>query len=294
MKEDFKNYVQKYSNIWKEDVQSTTRTYRAPYISIFQSSGYGKSRLLKEIAQEYYTFYISFASSDSTAFPRRSPIANSILAKIADIASEDSRTDYCEYFFLSCLEQLANHFEEQTPQQFFDSLDKHFEDIRTLADKKFSERVKVRDLIEQSQPLKKRSQGNWPALILFAFDESRALLQTIGSEKSPFRLIRAALASIGKVYEIIIKGSSYTNIYFRFTEIFGIFADTTSKISNFAPPQKKDPSWRKEDNQVLDLMPPFINLFTMDVMVDETLLKKLYESLPHIDTSVLFRMGRFY
>src|SRR5438046_317710 len=58
-----------------------TNQYMAPYFSVFQASGYGKSRLLKEEAQNLHCFYISFASAASTAFPARSHTATVLLGK---------------------------------------------------------------------------------------------------------------------------------------------------------------------------------------------------------------------
>src|SRR2546430_17406096 len=69
-KSEFLTYFQQYID---ECHYKSKDTYM-PYLAILQSSGYGKSRLIKEYANHVYTLYLNLGINKK-CFPRPSSIA---------------------------------------------------------------------------------------------------------------------------------------------------------------------------------------------------------------------------
>lgn len=83
--------------------------------------------------------------------------------------------------------------------------------------------------------------------------------------------------------------------------MFAIFADTFSKISNFAPPAKNDASARSnigEKELKLELFAPFIYVKTTDVLADSSVYPKsidkrsLYEFVRTRSLMTVYTLGR--
>src|SRR6185436_6631045 len=93
--------------------------------------------------------------------------------------------------------------------------------------------------------------------LLFVFDEAKILTEEeTNRDKTNFECLRHALATL-PTYE---SGG----------RAFAIVIDTASKISNFAPSARRDPSWRVQKNR-LALYPPFYHIATLDTfMTQET------------------------
>ncbi|KAL7747894.1 hypothetical protein RI367_006641 [Sorochytrium milnesiophthora] len=92
--------------------------YFAPYTSIVQSSGCGKSRLIKELANEgIWVFYICLRkqSRDDTpgaaGYPCRSTIADHKALSPVTTAEDDCR-DNCCYLLAACMTHLTDLVEE--------------------------------------------------------------------------------------------------------------------------------------------------------------------------------------
>ena len=94
----------------KEDLSMFHRYKKkwfSPYISLFQSSGYGKSRLLKQLATLCPVLYISFATGRST-FPSKSRLANTIEYHLSSVPSERTRVViYFMFFIYACWKHLS-------------------------------------------------------------------------------------------------------------------------------------------------------------------------------------------
>jgi hypothetical protein len=175
----FEDHITKHWTKYKK----YQKQYLSPYIALFQSSGYGKSRLIQQLTQKgYWIFYLSFARPQSTAFPRRSLIAE-------PISQLQNQEKYAQ-FFTFCINYLEKKRKENpklTSEEWF----------ALLSDPRSGEW----DLIWSKFKLIK----NWnnerthagDLQYIFAFDEARELL-TAQSEngKSSFRNIRAALRSV--------------------------------------------------------------------------------------------------
>ena len=74
--------------------QRSPDSYFAPYISLVQSSGYGKSRLLRETAKQVVTLYVCLRTAPSTGFPRRRVKAEHAL--FGDLDKIKNRYDYVD------------------------------------------------------------------------------------------------------------------------------------------------------------------------------------------------------
>jgi hypothetical protein len=68
MVDDFQNYIDKKHAHW-----FTNQTTRLPYGTVFQSSGYGKTRLIEQIATKIPTLYVCLRSKESTGYPPSTP-----------------------------------------------------------------------------------------------------------------------------------------------------------------------------------------------------------------------------
>ena len=72
---DKSNIVENFTTYLSECLtafQRASDTHFAPYVSLVQSSGYGKSRLLRETAKQIATLYVCFRSNPSSGYSRRS------------------------------------------------------------------------------------------------------------------------------------------------------------------------------------------------------------------------------
>ena len=73
--QNFVSYLKECSIKYSE----VPKKFYSPYIAIFQSSGFGKSRLQKELSDNEFVFYINFTNS-AAAFPPQSKVGNSLLS----------------------------------------------------------------------------------------------------------------------------------------------------------------------------------------------------------------------
>ncbi|CAG8670473.1 8711_t:CDS:2, partial [Paraglomus brasilianum] len=61
----------------------------APYFALIQSSGYGKSRLIAELAQNTYVIYICLHSSDAHGYPLRTSVADDLLLTLTTLQRKE-------------------------------------------------------------------------------------------------------------------------------------------------------------------------------------------------------------
>jgi hypothetical protein len=89
-------------------------TYKAPFVTLFQSSGYGKSRLIQELKSLWMEMgivcdvvYESFASSD--AWPESTPAATQLMSRFGGSTS----TDEAQISVFDYLSQLVKKFDSR-------------------------------------------------------------------------------------------------------------------------------------------------------------------------------------
>ncbi|CAG8546594.1 5958_t:CDS:1 [Paraglomus occultum] len=219
----------------------------SPYIALIQSSGYGKSRLIAEIAQDVYVLYVCFRPSKSTGYPPRSSIASKIL--------EEMPHQQISWFetFLECMFAVLGRMIQGglTPSECWEM------QMDSSKEKKFWTDVTtdLQHALEASSPTmeslpEQLYETNVPFKFMLCLDEARILTMTIheAKERSLFRIIRRALQDI------------------RWKNFMCVMLDMAGSLSNFAPTEEHDPSLRLPTVKPLKLLPPFIDVSTMDAL----------------------------
>jgi len=198
-------------------------TFLSPYLTLVQSSGYGKTRLLRQVAYSHVMLYVCFRKILSTGYPPRTNKAISALfgglnqkKRAAYVNELKRRLDWFVHNALTMKSQLLSVEGTQKPE-----VDALFPSERFL---------EVWDYPAKGRPPSVTSTD----LVVLAFDEARECLQVVKEiGVSQFRLMRQALR------EFSIERNT------RDRKIIGIFVDTSSRIQNFAPNEDDDPSARK-------------------------------------------------
>jgi hypothetical protein len=271
--------------------------WHSPYLSIVQSSGFGKSRACKEIAtsivdENWLTVYICCRDSESIGYPPQTQPAVEFFKKLLTASPEEAQRllgywiKWLIYFrFVFWLAFVSGSMDIETIVNNVTSMDMDcllkkwkidsFTDVQYDHEKENKERMAFWSLcFERSHDhLMKRmfnfinsfaENGEMPEKIqemlkckhvLLVIDEARFLSNAAFSTHSNvtlFRIFRAALKDIRSGF-------------------FAVVVDTLSRIANFAPSRKLDPSLRyieKDDCMGKDLFHPFTAVTTMDALCD--------------------------
>jgi hypothetical protein len=72
MTNEFNQFILALATNW------TPSSYAAPYTTIIQGSGSGKSFLMKQMAKKHFTFFACLRSKGSDGYPPRSQIAQTL------------------------------------------------------------------------------------------------------------------------------------------------------------------------------------------------------------------------
>lgn len=227
----------------------------APYFALIQSSGYGKSRLIAELAQNTYVIYICLRSSDAHGYPLRTSVADRLVSTLNVMQNEEGALAAINWFqkFLKAsvtvlIEELSTG-RLRGPAQLWEM------QMNPAEEKAFW--VKVLEKTKSNSE-DRHTPENIPhqvesihGLNLFlCFDEARKLLDVEHeTELSPFRLIRRSLKDI--------QWAQYGFLC--------AMLDTMGKLANFSPPYKRSNSERIRDERV-KLLPPYIDIMTLDAL----------------------------
>lgn len=123
--EDLQDFIQKASKNW-----STEETF-APFVTICQSSGYGKSRTIKEIATKQYSAFICLRPEGAIGVPHRSPIAdtfiramdrhNTATRMVFALVNASIKTifDYQKHKKNAPIDEIAHHLFRSQPWNYF-------------------------------------------------------------------------------------------------------------------------------------------------------------------------------
>jgi hypothetical protein len=189
--------------------------FLSPYITVVQSSGYGKSRLLLEASRSIRTLYVCMRTKNS-GFPARTEQAMEALFSGLNQTNANSYSDQLSKKLELCWKSAISN------------LPKPGEALSDPA--KFQSEYaanQVWNLNAVSEP----GESSRGELVLLVFDEARATLEVSVQGISQFRLIRRALWK-------------YSQRLQTSRPIFCVFVDTSSKIQNFAPQAALDSSLR--------------------------------------------------
>ncbi|KAG9302352.1 hypothetical protein G9A89_011778 [Geosiphon pyriformis] len=248
--------------------------YYAPYSVLFQGSGTGKSRLLHQLAQDRFVIYLCFRANSSSGVPPATPTVRNFF-----LYQEENEMVYIAAFFCSCIEFLdGKSIEDWKNQQRDPEFEKKIINKANSLVTSWKEGSIELNLMDETSCANKIAEVwkkvephlskivNKKAKLVFAFDESRTLLGTLGQSKA-FIHTRRALRCLP-------------------SGVFAIFADTISNLADFAPLASLDPSARLYLNKN-KLFPPFYFMGTFDLFSqtnsDSEQLLKLEE---------LFALGR--
>jgi hypothetical protein len=252
-----------------------------PYISMVQSSGTGKTRLVFEYAQQKNIplFYACFREVSESGYPfgtlfrgtmleamkddiSAQAFVHSLIDTISSISSED-----LSLFFGDQITSKENNSSSQTKQSLFaffwdhvlqGSLVKKATELTATtgvqtgasadvaADDEAGVSVSIETLAPAGAAAVVKFTGFEKIQHLVVFDEARALLTICDQqyETSYFIHLRRAILS----FESDLRAAG----------IMIIFIDTTSKVANFSPPvSQMTSSWRGDG---YNLLPPFHNV----------------------------------
>ena len=206
--------------------QRSPDSYFAPYVSLVQSSGYGKSRLLRETAKQVVTLYVCLRNPSSTGFPLRTVKAEHAL--FGDLDNIKNRCYYVDMLqkrlgwlcrnALLLKPRLVDSKEAVKESSVGDEGDQIINSALFP-----SERVpEVWDLKEDEHV--DNAVDVQKSLMILALDEARELLKPVdGLGVSKFRLLRTAL----RLFSQHVENRKYG--------LTVVFVDTSSKIQNFTP-----------------------------------------------------------
>lgn len=207
--------------------------YYSPYCTLVQGSGTGKTRFLIQVGQRSFMFYICLRPEGRQyGFPYRSTCASRVL----DLRTEDEVWT----FLTKCMAYLNHFIEKNGSYSFGQFLNPQLVDNseHSMIGEQFWSEVEAMSPATELTFLK-----NIP--VCFAFDEARVLLKPLpgNTDIALFRIIRGAFRR--KRLDCLMTA---------------IFTDTQSKLRNFNPPKKVDPSFRDLSEFDQDLPPPYWTL----------------------------------
>ncbi|EGZ05199.1 hypothetical protein PHYSODRAFT_342575 [Phytophthora sojae] len=211
---------------WKE---YNPAKYKAPCVAVVQSSGFGKSRTVRELALKaerepnlnLKVLYMCARVHRSTGFPEAtSKLRDSLFDPAASSVQEVARRLKAIYCYAK----------------------DHWADVQTEWLELF-----IDNATDSSDPDGK--------MVVLVIDEARSLLAEVDGKKNDFRILRNALKSANE--DIGPEGG-----------IFGVLIDTNSQISDLTPPLLLDPSSRKSGGSLASFA-PLVLADTMDAHWDD-------------------------
>lgn len=251
---DDSNYVQNFHNyITLCHNSSKNRDSYMPYISIVQSSGYGKSRLIKEHAKQVYTLYLNLGI-DRNCFPRPSACAKKFI-KCFEVAKDPVK--WFNNFLVMAISLINTGY---NPSEFWrhhleDNGDSIWKRAIEAADRcELTRNQELDNISVDAGYLKEKFNISADIKVLLCIDEGRTLLQHVNENQpiSLFRLWRRALR---------------TNTW-RAEGLFSVILDTTSRISNFAPTLGKDPTIKEITDRKIFM--PFVYVSTFNFLIESS------------------------
>ncbi|KAG9284255.1 hypothetical protein G9A89_002065 [Geosiphon pyriformis] len=245
----FQDYINKKHAYW-----FANQADHIPYGTLFQSSGYGKTRLIEQIARRIPTLYVCLRPKESTGYPPATPYAPEIFDRLGQISGgEEWRFIYILWHAIKKLQgySLNESAENLWKLQLdYEWCEKFWAEV--LASSKDWEKVNQRDANLNRNKFPFSDNPDNKVKILLCIDEARYLISSVQNDGCrKFRLFGRAMRQID------------------WNGFFVLFLDTPSKIPNSTPPSSADPSGRKDELE-LKLFHPFTRLTTMDIFGEKT------------------------
>ena len=229
------NYICRCDKNFKDGLGSEENKYYSPYISICQSSGWGKSRIMRQLSALIPVLYLSYQQINSEGYPRRTKDAIDFLNLVVDKTKTDSekRLTNESYYRLLFAAQRYQSFWSQK-KKLLEGQEHNEGAVNEFLNQVFNNsdfwkfvsgdwKVSGEDFIQNYSSDRQDS-----TLAVVVFDEARGLLNK-EPEDNLFLAIRRSLIT------------AYEKTSVR---MFGVFMDTSSKTANFSPSSQYDPSAR--------------------------------------------------
>ncbi|KAI9994742.1 hypothetical protein PInf_011573 [Phytophthora infestans] len=248
-----------------------SKIFRALYVTVVQSSGFGKSRMLFELARrakapssQMKVLYTCARLHESTGYPEATTnLRNWLIPESSTVEQITSRLEAIYNYAVKNWEEVQGEWIKLFNEKKSDVIARRKLDQQAENDKKVRKAGKI---VRGS--VKKNQDGKMVVLVV---DEARSLLNqkadpgALTLKVNDFRLLRRALALVNN--RIGAEGG-----------IFGVFVDTSPKISDseseVRPSFASDPSSRNYTNSTGDAtFPPFVLTHTMDTHWREYYLK---------------------
>jgi hypothetical protein len=243
-------------------IQYGTGNFFAPYLCLCQSSGYGKTKLLTQLSDRFRMVFICLREPGSGGIPSRTPVLAELLLNCKSVEEFQRFVEACVLGALthdrSILTSAMNPNNRVEAAAFGNAV----KDLYGRAD--------LADLVPLPFDVVAQHDADCAGVLLVLDEASVALLEKdkpladsnnnrvhgelpVNKDEavSKFRLFRRALRIMVPV--------SVKNV-------FCVLADTTFKLSNFAPQLEDDPSTRVTGSG-WQLFPPYYHMFTLGQLV---------------------------
>ncbi|PKK58428.1 hypothetical protein RhiirC2_796312 [Rhizophagus irregularis] len=238
--ETFYSRLKQFHNEWHKQIKPY-----APYLTIIQNSGSGKTRLVGELRTKgVYVLYICKRQQNSSGYPASTPYVQQIFEKIRD------------YKFGLLLSEGVKLIKNNnwSEEQFWNlQIKAEHENIRTQFWKNVLESVE--SLSQQSNLLSNKNfikslfdKNEAEILVVCCIDEAHELLGKISttSEETFFVRWRRQIRNI------------------MWNGFFNILLSTNGKIGNFLPPEIRDT--RSARTHQYYLFPAYLDVHTIDAL----------------------------
>ena len=250
------NYIKKCAELFYSSTNDDAPKYYSPYITIVQSSGYGKTALVLQVAAQIKSYYICLRSKGSTGEPMRTAaVANS---KYFCGAGEENKEEAFKALFKK-LTHTAKTFTSASELLMAQNI------LNPVKNKSFWNSL-LHDCSEATGAPPSPSD-----LILLIIDEA-ASMKSGNDDQDVYLSLRRALQD-------------------KSFRIFCIMIDTNSKISTFAPTDQDDPSSRIVEGT--QLFHPWTCIPTMDIRLELPPMVSTYCETIFCDEQKVFQYNRF-
>ncbi|CAG8628932.1 11245_t:CDS:2 [Paraglomus occultum] len=258
-----------------------TVKYHSPLVALVQASTIGKSKMLWAAAERVYTVYVCLRNKGSSGIPPRSTISDKLCTFV------DDQTALFTYvtFICSTMRHLTSFKSNKTDWFKAHTSNNQLEFWKVIEEGMKNCMDDIRNIIGNRKDYGEVEWHSIKQLVKTCWD---SLKETLNSDEPESGI---QLLFVFDEAKILTEGETNSTLptYESGGRAFAIVTDTASKISNFAPSARRDPSWRVQKNR-LALYPPFYYIATLDTfMTQETEPKTLKQvALPQY----FFHYGR--
>jgi hypothetical protein len=247
------------ASVWDSSI------YYAPCLSLVQSSGTGKTRLLKEVAEKgVYVVYVNLRSKRESGVPSHIGFSDTFIGW-------ESQSRYARFLFVM-LQKIESS--QLSPIEFYNlckndtggfwtTVEKSMEESKPAEAELPAKCFEVVNRIQLPQKGNTSSQNTPPKLkVLFAFDEARHLLTENKFDANTGNTESDDSSATKKTTSFKELRRAFRKLQNKIP-IFAVLTDTFSKVSYLSPANHRDPSYRVSERGNQIYKPYF--LCTMDL-----------------------------